>query len=265
MAFSVIGAMIFALELWVAEDITPREEQIVVSIGQVEHLVSLFQKTQNRLPTTEELNGLVDAHITEEVLYREAVRIGLDQDDTIVRRRMRQKMEFLLDDLSTREPTDEELETLLRDQPDRFETDALFSFEQAYFASDADIDFEATLSTLQSGTPVVDIPSTRGLLPDRLNEVSADQLASQYGREFADWLQTQPASEWRGPHASPFGTHFVRISHIIAAEVPPLEEIREDVRREWLSDQRNLNRDRLFNEIRSGYEIIIEDTASETP
>lgn len=258
MAFAAIGLMIFALEWLLAREPAPDENQLIVSTGQVEHIVSVFLKTNQRLPSNEELNGLIDAHITEEVLYREAVRIGLDQDDTIVRRRMRQKMEFLLDDLSTREPTDEELEAFLAAAPGRFETPALYSFEQVYFSSDADLDAQEVLAQLADGTPAVDIASTRGLLPDRINEKSVNQVASQYGREFAEWMSSQTPGAWQGPVESPFGTHFVRVNHVISSEVPPLGEIRNEVRREWLDDQRTINRNSLFDELRNRYEIIVE-------
>jgi len=108
--FLLAGAAVFLLYDLVSGTDTGADTEIIVTQGQIEHMATLFRKTRQRLPTSEELAGLIDNYIVEEVMYREAKKIQLDQDDTIVRRRMRQKMEFLLDDLSTTEPSDEDLQ-----------------------------------------------------------------------------------------------------------------------------------------------------------
>ena len=129
--FLLGGAALFLLFNY-ASDSEVDDDQIVVTSGQIEHLVTLFVKTRQRAPTDVELRGLIDDYVLEEVLYREALAIGLDRDDTIVRRRLRQKIEFLLDDFTAVEPTDADLQQLLDKQPDRFRRDARITFEQVF-------------------------------------------------------------------------------------------------------------------------------------
>ena len=120
--FFVLGAGIFLLAALVGESDESRPDQIVVSAGQIDRLVETWQRTWQRPPTQAELEGLVEDHIREEILYREAIAMGLDRDDTIIRRRLRQKMEFLPQDLVEQvEPTNAELLTYLRENADAFQ------------------------------------------------------------------------------------------------------------------------------------------------
>ena len=112
--FLLIGAALFALFYQVAEPESVSDNRIVISEADIDRMITLFERKLQRLPTQQELNGLVEAQIREEILYREALAMGLDQDDTIVRRRMAQKVEFMFNDLAdAAEPTDEELQRFL--------------------------------------------------------------------------------------------------------------------------------------------------------
>jgi hypothetical protein len=257
--FLLAGAGLFLLFNVVSEPEMTGDEQIIVSSGQIEHLVTLFVKTRVRPPSDAELRSLIDNFILEEVLYREATAIGLDQDDTIIRRRLKQKMEFLVDDFSATEPTDEDLQQFLDADPDRFQTDARISFEQVYLVDSSLDTANAMLVALQNDEPVkTDNALASGLLPGHFEDASASSITSQFGASFKDSLFALEAGQWTGPVESPFGLHLIRIDQIVEARVPALAEIRSVVKRDWLSDRRNKARQVLFDELRAKYTITIE-------
>ncbi len=258
--FLIAGAGVFLLYGILSGPGGGSDKEINVSVGQVEHLVSIFLKTRQRLPTPEELTGLVDNYIVEELLYREAVAIGLDRDDTIVRRRMRQKMDFLLDDLATIEPTDEELQQYLSEQPERFRRDARFSFDHFYIADGDAAMATPVLDQLRAGKLSKEIVAVRsGLLPDRIDDSSETQISALLGSTFTQQLMLLETGDWAGPIESPYGVHLVRIDQMVESVVPPLAAIRKDVRREWLVDRRKTSRDVMIDALRDQYRITIED------
>ena len=256
----IAGAGVFLLYAMLSGPSDDSDDEIIVSVAQVEHLVSIFLKTRQRLPTQEELAGLVDNYIVEELLYREAIAIGLDRDDTIVRRRMRQKMDFLLDDLATVEPTDEELQQFLKEQPERFRRDARFSFNHFYMADGNAADAIPVLEQLRAGKSIeAGNAMSSGLLPDRIDDSSETQISALLGGTFTQQLMQQEPGDWTGPIESPYGVHLVRIDRVVESVVPPLEAIRRDVRREWMVDRREASREAMIDALRDKYRITIED------
>jgi hypothetical protein len=257
--FLLAGAGLFLLFDYVSEPTAAGDDQIIVTSGQIEHLASLFVKTWQRPPTDEELHGLIDSFILEEVLYREATAIGLDKDDTIIRRRLKQKMEFLVDDFSAADPSDVNLQQFMDADPERFRADARITFEQVYMVDPAPGAAEAALAALQNDAPgAFEWAGLSGLLPRRFDDTSATSIASQFGSSFREALFALETGKWTGPVESPFGMHLVRIDQITEGRVPPLSEIQDAVRRDWLSDRRRNAQEALFQEFRNKYSITIE-------
>lgn len=258
--FLVVGAGLFLLFDVVSEPETIGDEQIIVTSGHIEHLATLFVKTWQRPPTDAELRGLIDSFILEEVLYREATAIGLDQDDTIIRRRLKQKMEFLVDDFSAANPSTEDLQQFLDNDPERFRAEARISFEHVYLANPLAGEVETILAALQSGEALdSDIASLSGLLPRRFDDASETSVAGQFGESFKNVVFALDLGNWTGPVASPFGTHLIKVNEIVAARVPVLDEIRNEVQREWLVDRRQAAQEALFESLRNKYTIMIEE------
>jgi hypothetical protein len=257
--FLLGGAGLFLLFSLLSDSNRTANDEIVVSTGQIEHMVSIFQKTRQRAPTGEELRGLIDNFIVEEMLYREAVSIGLDQDDTIIRRRLRQKMEFLLDDFTAVEPSDADLQQFLDENPGRFRADALISFVQVYMNEFSRDKAEAVLAKLQSGDVAnPDELSESHLLPFGFDDASEAVISAQFGEKFKAMLFSLEVGPWIGPVDSPFGIHFVRIGNIVAGRIPGLTENRKEVEREWLVDFRKIAQREILDQMQSAYSVTVE-------
>jgi hypothetical protein len=270
--FLLAGALLFALYGTVAGD-DDRPDRIVISEARVSNLAESFARVWMRPPTAEELSGLVDEYLREEVLYREAVALGLDQNDLIVRRRMRQKMEFLNEDLaSAQEPTDAELQALLDAKPEIFQEPAQTSFEQVFVSrersgSPADEQALVLLERLQ-GDPDPEEAASLGdatLLPRVLEQATAREVAGTFGSDFSDALANAPVGTWTGPLESSFGLHLVRITERTAAQAPGLADVRDRVAREWAAERRTEANERFYRALRNRYEVEVRMPADSTP
>lgn len=258
--FLLGGAALFLLYGGVAEPGAERPDRIVVGEEQVAMLAQTFRRTWMRPPTAAELEGLIDDHVTEEVLYREALALGLDRDDLVVRRRMRQKMEFLNEGLAEGEPSDEELRAFLEANPERFRAPPRVSFTQVFVSPDgdgaADARAAALLARLRAGAD----PAALGdptLLPRRLSLAPPSQVEGSFGAGFAEHLAELPEGVWSGPIASGFGLHLVRVSGREPARLPALAEIRGAVGREWAAEQDDAARERFHRALRARYDVEV--------
>ena len=264
--FLAIGAVLFLLFSSVADPVAERAGVITVSAQDIEQLAALWRKRWERPPTAEELEGLIESRIREEVLYREALALGLDRDDTIVRRRMTQKMEFLFGDLTTtNETTDEELQAFVDAHPERFMQPPSFSFRHVYLNPEKR--GEQTLrdaarlrDDLARNGAEVD-PLTLGdatLLDVRFNDISDREVAAVLGTAFARELTRAPVGEWHGPIESAYGVHVVLLENREEARLPPLAEIRDRVRGDLVDQRRTEANETVYRRLRERYAIHVE-------
>lgn len=264
--FLLLGAVIFLLAGRVRGGRVGSGDKIVVTQSGIESMVVGFSRTWMRPPTQEELQGLVDDYVREEVLYRQAKAMGLDQDDVIVRRRMRQKFEFLAEDLAARTgpPTDQELEAYLRQHVDKYSEEASFSFEQVFFSREkrgASAEAEATAMLARlSGKAAIDIEKLGDafLLPSQFEKTSAGETARLFGEKFAKELNKTQLGTWAGPIESSYGLHLVRVNARIPEEAPPLANVRESVLRDLLSERRKQELDTQYEKLRARYTVVVE-------
>ena len=264
--FLLLGAMIFLLAGRVRSGSVGSGDKIVVTQSQIESMVVGFSRTWMRPPSQEELQGLVNDYVREEVLYREAMAMGLDQDDIIVRRRMRQKFEFLAEDQAARTgpPTDQELESYLRQHADKYSEEPNFSFDHIFFSREmrgasADAEANAMLARL-SGKGTIDIAKLGDafLLPSRFEKTSAGETARLFGEKFAEDLTKAPLGTWAGPIESSYGIHLVRVNARIPEGAPPMAKVREAVLRDLLSDRRKQELDTQYEKLRARYTVVLE-------
>ena len=269
MHFLALGALVFFLFHLTTDRGETQEGKIVVTRGKVEQLVTGFSRTWQRSPTQEELDGLVEDSIREEVLYREALAMRLDKDDTIVRRRMRQKLEFLTEDTAAAAPsTDADLQGWLDKHPGKFRVEPTLAFSQVYFnashagdnASAAASKVLAQLDSAGESVAAAELGDTT-MLPHQFPLSRVDEIASVFGDEFARRVAQLEGGRWIGPIQSGYGWHIVYVSERTEGRPKPLSEVRDAVQRDWLAARRKEIIDATYSKMREKYAVIVEGLA----
>lgn len=262
--FLVLGGAIFLLYSMFSGE-GSAENEIYISRGQQENLLNTFGRTWQRPPTPQEFQGLLKDYIRQEIAWRESRAMGLDQDDIVIRRRLRQKMEMLAEDVAALvPPTTEQLQLYLDENPGQFAVEPRLSLRHAYFSVDrrenARQDAAEVLQQIESGALVPD-PSRMGdplPLPVYLEDVSVSEVARLFGQSFADSLGAVEQGQWTGPVESGYGYHLVLVSDWTGGRAPELAEVQEEVQREWMSRRRTETIDGLYDRLAENYSIDIE-------
>jgi PPIC-type PPIASE domain len=264
--FLLLGAAIFIANRLVSGRAENQPGKIVITQGQITSLVIGFSRTWQRPPTREELEGLIRDRVREEVYYREAVAMGLDRDDAIIRRRLQQKLEFVTDDVAApAEPTDAELAEYLKTHADVFRTDRRFSFSQVYLdpskrgehlAQDAN---ELLIQLRQQGRDV-DLSSLGDafLLEHRFEAAPNSEIAKQFGEKFAAKLTDLPIGQWSSPIESGYGMHLVFVEERTEGRLPELAEVRDAVSRDWINARRLESNEKFFQSLLKHYQVVVE-------
>jgi hypothetical protein len=267
--FLALGAMLFWLYGLVGKRSADAPDKIVVSASRIANLGDGFARTWRRLPSEQELQGLIEDYIRDEVFYREGRAAGLDRDDVIIRRRVRQKMEFLAEDMSVPEPNDEQLAAYLAANPERFRADDHLTFRQVFLSATRrphtiDSDSKQVASVLAGADAAVDTTALGDpfLLGEEFHGISATKVTNQFGEGFAKRVLAMEKGRWQGPVSSGFGQHFVFISERVSGGLPPLDEVRPAVRREWANARRLEAEQKLYASLRERYEIVVEAPAA---
>jgi PPIC-type PPIASE domain len=263
--FLLLGTVLFAAHGALVKRVTSEPGKIVVSQFRIDYLTEGFARTWLRAPTAEELEGLIRDYIREEVYYREAMAMGLDRDDTVIRRRLQQKLEFLSENITDlTPPTDEELRAFLQNHPDQFRSQRRFTFHQVYLslerhrdslAGDTEELLRQLKSSNNSDTSTLGDPS---LLEHQFANVEATEVAKQFGEKFAGALNDLPLGEWQGPVESSYGIHLVFVDERTERLSPALEDVRDAVRRELLNVRRLESNKKFYDGLRKRYTIDIE-------
>lgn len=262
--FILLGAALFALAYGMRDSDAGAANTIVITQGHADQMIEGFTRTWQRPPQPAELRGLIDEYIKEEILYREAVAMGLDRDDTIIRRRMRQKMEFLFEDISDVDPTESELQSYLEDHANTFRTDGRVSFSQIYVSRDrrgdaAVADAEQMLASLADQRDAdVSKLGDPFLLPSEYTETTIPDVARSFGSEFADALVGVELDTWVGPIESSYGYHLVLVRERGEGRLPVLDEIRPEVEREWRFATRREAETKVFEQLRARYTVMVD-------
>ena len=260
--FALIGALLFSLSLLFPQNTREDTQTILVSQNRIDHLAAVFSRSWQRAPTVQELQGLVENHIREEVLYRAALDLGLDRDDTVIRRRLRLKMEFLARDLvNTVDPQDGTLQQYFADNANRYRLPARFSFRQIYFNTDerlaAGEDAREALALLRAGETAENLGDSN-LLPDRYREESAARVDQVFGAGFATRLSELPRGQWAGPVISAYGEHLVYIDGYQPSRPPEFAAVRDRVLRDWQVQEKEKVLQEQYEDLRANYQVRIE-------
>jgi PPIC-type PPIASE domain len=268
--FLLIGTALFLLFGVSNRGSSGAPRKILISEARTAALAENFAAVWMRPPTTAELKGLIDDYIAEEVYYREAVAMGLDQDDTVIRRRLRQKMEFISESVADSvEPDDAQLQAYLTQNAEKFARPAELTFRQVYLSAErrgdaVRADAEKLLAELQADQGPADRAEAGDptLLPARMEAASPQAIANAFGQEFAQQVDEAPVGQWSGPLESGYGLHLVRVDERTVGKAPTLDEIRPVVLREWQAAQRQRQGQSFLATLRDKYEVRVEGPAA---
>jgi parvulin-like peptidyl-prolyl isomerase len=272
--FLLAGLLLFTGHAVLNANTNPREQpgRIELTEDDLRQMTVAWLPQGRPAPTPTQLRSLVESKVREEVLYREALALGLDKEDTILKRRLAQKMEFLAEDASPApEPTTEELRAWFESHSERFALPARATFRHLYFSPDrrgerARDDAGRTLEKL-AGTPA-DSPAVAALadpfmFQDFYGDRPYEQLVALFVASFAQALLQLPPRSWQGPIQSGYGWHLVWLDSITPARVPSFDAVESDVRAEWIADQRAAARERAFETMRARYQVVLPATVTD--
>jgi hypothetical protein len=266
--FLLLGAGLFAVYHYVrpASITEPSSKQIVLSLEEISGLAKMFQSQWKRAPTVQELEHLIENRVREEILYREALALGLDKDDTVVRRRMAQKMQFLAEDVAVaREPTTAELKAWYRKNSAMFALPSRVSFRHLYFSPD--LRGERTRDDAASAlVKLVGQPEDSKLaasladpfmFQDYYRDRAPEHLGKEFGPQFALAVAKLPPGKWMGPIGSGFGWHLVFVDTLIPGSVPAFEEIEPEVKSAWQGELKALAWQTGYRDMRAKYTVLL--------
>lgn len=262
--FFVAGLVIFGLYAWRGEASQEGgQDQIVITQAEQRNLFSLFEKTWRRPPNADEKKGLVEERLQQELLYREALALGLDKDDVVIRRRLAQKIEFIVDDMAAgRSPTDEELSEFLRQNHERYATEPTVAFQQVFLSAERRgpalvEDANRMLRELQAGADPLSFGDPT-VLPQSMRASQLSSVERVFGKEFSAALAEAPTGSWAGPVQSTFGAHLVQILEKQGGQAATLDTARAQLERDWREAERQRARDAYIRTLKEKYSISIE-------
>lgn len=274
--FLLLGTILFALYGFFTADQNTEDKshEILLTNDEMLQMTMYFQSQWKRPPTQQEFDQLLENQIQEQILYREALALGLDQDDTIVRRRMAQKMKFLAEDVgAAKTPTIEELKKWYEANSALFAMPGRISFRQIHFSPEsggqrAESNARAALSELEGET--IDSPRAAKLgdsimLQDFYGDRSVEALAQDFGPAFAQQIRRIPPGSWQGPVESGLGLHLVFVSSLEPGRLPHFSEVETEVRNAWLAEQKEIAWRTAYEKMREKYTVLLPAPPEDAP
>jgi hypothetical protein len=260
--FIVLGAMLFLVDAW-RGGAGPESNRIVIGSGQIAYLAAGFERTWTRPPSESELKHMLDEWVREEIAVREAMASGLDRDDTVIRRRLRQKLEFLLEDSADLQtPTEAEQRAWYAGHADALRRESRIGFRQVYLSPQAhgaalEQKAASTLAQLQAVGVLADAEAFGDTtqLPAELDTTALSDIDSRFGTGFAATLDALPTGVWAGPVRSGYGLHLVWIDDKLAGEVPAFELVQPLVEREIMRVKREAQIDAVYAGLLQKYRV----------
>src|SRR5271166_486498 len=266
--FLLIGLALFLIYSWMHRGISgvAPSRQIALTLDDLRTMDIYFESQWHRQPTPEEFTGMVENKVQEEILYREGLAMGLDKDDTIVKRRMAQKMQFLAEDVATaHEPSMAELKPWFEKNKDKFALPSRYSFRHLYFSPDkrgknAQEDAAKTLAKIAGQPEDSKLAVSLGdsfMFQDYYGDRAPDAIAKEFGPSFAVAIEKLKPGSWQGPVESGYGWHLVYVDTVIPGRMPAFEEMEPDVKTAWLAEQKQQAWRKAYAEMRAKYTVLL--------
>jgi len=269
--FFIIGTLMFSAHSWlnrgVSDETATPSRLVQIRANEVLWLKEIWTRQWQREPTEAELKGLVAEYLREALLAREARELGLDEDDTIVRRRLAQKLEFLVQDTSRlAEPTEDDLRRFYVASPEQFQTEARVSFMQVYFSRerrrDAPADAKIVLAELLRVGTTERVPELgdRLLIDAEFHDVDEQTVATQFGHGFAAAVFALSPGAWHGPIESGYGLHLVRVTEVKPARQREFAEVRTQVLERWHEKRQQKDNETYFAGLLRKYDVVVDES-----
>ncbi len=261
--FLVLGALLYIASMVWGND-KNQIQQIIVTEGKIKHLETLYKKTWQREPTKAELENIVQEYILEQAAYYEGVNLGLDKNDIVIVRRVRQKLDFIAEEsIPLPEATDELLTTYLHENADRFHLEPTLSLRQVYLdpkkhSDTLKLDADSLLTQLLTQpNQDISIIGERYLFKPYYKDIRSTELERLLGQHFSKTINELPVGIWHGPVSSGYGVHLVYIEEKQKGVLPELSQIRSKVLREWENTLRNQSTKKYYAELLQRYPATI--------
>jgi len=266
--FVLIGMVLFGVYAYLnrGQSGTQSPTKIVFSLDELRTITAYFESQWHRPPTAQEFQAMVEDKIKEEVLYREGLVMGLDKDDTIVKRRMAQKVQFLAEDVAAaHEASPAELKAWFEKNTDKFALPSRYSFRHVYFSPDkrgknALNDAGQALAKIAGqpeDSPLITPVADRFMFQDYYGDRTPSAIAKEFGPQFAVALEKLKPGSWQGPIESGYGWHLVFVDTVIPGRIPAFEEVESEVKTAWLSDQKAQAWQKAYQEMRAKYTVLL--------
>ena len=266
--FFVLGFVVFGLHSFLNRTNQDDKDPFTVEVtsADIEWIRSSWEARMKRQPMQKELQGLINRYIRDEILYREAMAMDLDDRDLVIQRRLVQKLTFVFEDLAeTIEPTDDELKNYMRENQEKYRIPEMISFTHIYFnpnkRKEAMVEAKTVLARLKQAERAPEEAVSLGdaiMIDASFRQKSPDEVARILGKEFADALFSIDEKGWQGPVGSTFGLHLVYINDHIASRMPEFENIRKNVKYDFMYDRKKEVIDSAYNAVKSRYTILVE-------
>lgn len=271
--FLIIGAAFFFFFELFDDPAGSNTGRIVVSQGQIEFLKANYSRTWQRPPSDEEMRALVDNYVLDEIFYREALALGLDKNDQIIRRRLKQKMTLLSNDLAqTIKPSEEELNSFLTNHPDLFRKDPQLSFSHIFFdpgkrglGLEADAGQILDQLAAEEGAGDTALLGDTLMIPQTFKRATLSEILRYFGEPFGAAVMDIPVGSWTGLIRSGYGYHLVLVTEKTDARLPDLSEVRPQVEREWMATRQKQLHNALVDKLRKNYTVEIEQPTTVLP
>lgn len=255
--FLIAGAVIFAFFAWRGEEVDPASRTISVDREQQAQIALGFERMMQRPPTDAELDGQIERYVRDEVLYREALRLGLDRDDAVVRRRLAQKMDMLASARAeTEQPSAKVLRAWYDAHPERFADETRYTFDQLWF--DSEISARSAMGKVHSAKDWRRLGQAISLPPSLTGE-ARDEVLARFGEQFLTAIDLlEPGEQWQGPVRSGFGWHLVHLRARQPGKPRPFAELANTVENDWRTATIAARREEGYRLLRDAYKVEID-------
>ena len=255
LSFLCIGLAILLLDIWF--DSSNQDKNIVLYDDEILSLIEIWTAQVGRPPNEEDLKGIINQLVEEEILYREALKLGLDKDDIIIKRRLAQKIGFLKQEEQSVPPTELQLKQYFESMEAEYVMDTRFSFTHLYFSKEKK-GAERALNSLKQLRNLDTIPDSDPFLVGKnfLNK-TAKQIARDFGEGFSNNLIEAETGRWIGPFKSIYGSHLVKISKVVKARKPNYDEVKKAVLLDYLLEKKQTEMRSYIEELKNQYDVQI--------